>query len=96
MKKYLSGFLAIVLAIGFSSFTSTKEKDENAYYFYHVDSSGIIPSGASYQFGGAVSLSHADANDGCPTPGLNDCMRGFTTQPSLPTALPGEAQTKKN
>ncbi|MFY7839208.1 MAG: hypothetical protein ACOVP7_02980 [Lacibacter sp.] len=96
MKKYLLGIIAVVAAIGFSSFT-TKDKQpaDDIYYFYVVDDNGVIPAGSSVQFGGQVTLSYANANDGC-TGSTNHCMRGFLSQPSLPTAQSGDVQTLKN
>ena len=96
MKKYVLGLVAIVLAIGFSAFTAKKKQPaDDVYYFYIVDSNGIIPSGSSVQFGGTKTLAYADANDGC-SGSVNDCLRGFLTQPSLPTSDPGDVRTKKN
>lgn len=96
MKKYLLGIIAIVLAAGLSSFTADPKHDsDDVYYFYIVNSNGVIPEGASVQFGGTVSLAYADLNDGCSGSG-NDCMRGFLTQPSLPTSASGNVQTTKN
>jgi len=96
MKKYLIGFVAVILAIGFSAFTEkSKQATDDVYYFYLVDGNGIIPSGSSVQFGGTKTLAFADANDGCSGSG-NDCMRGFLTQPSLPTSASGDVQTFKN
>jgi len=96
MKKYLLGFMAIVLAIGLSAFTGeSKQATDNVYYFYIVDGNGTIPFGSSVQFGGTKTLAYADANDGCSGT-ASDCMRGFLTQPSLPTNDPGDVHTTKN
>ena len=96
MKKYLMGFIVVIVAIGFSAFTGErKQNKDDVYYFYVVDGNGIIPSGSSVQFGGTKTLAYADANDGCSGT-ANDCMRGFLTQPSLPTSDPGDVRTKKN
>ncbi|HLP37021.1 hypothetical protein [Lacibacter sp.] len=96
MKKYLLGIIAVIAAITFSSFTQEEKKPaDDIYYFYMVDENGVIPAGASVQFGGQVTLSYANANDGC-TGSTNHCLRGFITQPSLPTAQSGDVQTLKN
>lgn len=96
MKKYFLGIIAVVMAIGFSSFTGGNGKStDDMYYFYAVNSNGEIPAGSSVQFGSQVTLAFADANDGCS--GSNtDCLRGFISQPTLPTSASGNVQTKKN
>lgn len=90
------GFIAVVLAIGFSAFTGTnKQNADDVYYFYVVDGNGIIPSGSSVQFGGTKTLAYANANDGCSGT-TSDCMRGFLAPPTLPTGDLGDVRTKKN
>ena len=96
MKKYLLGFIAVVMAVGFSSFEKeNKQRKDDVYYFYIVDGNGTIPFGSSVQFGGTKTLAYADANDGC-SGATNDCLRGFLTPPSLPTSDAGDVRTKKN
>lgn len=96
MKKYLLGIIAVVAAIGFSSFTKEEKKSaDDIYYFYMVDENGVIQAGTPVQFGGQVTLSYANANDGC-TGSTAHCLRGFISQPSLPTSQSGDVQTLKN
>jgi len=96
MKKYFLGIIAAVMAIAFSSFAAENSKPtDDMYYFYVVDANGEIPANSSVQFGGQVTLGFADANDGC-SGSSKDCLRGFTTPPTLPTSISGDVQTKKN
>jgi hypothetical protein len=95
MKKYLLGIFAVILAIGFSAFTTKKNKNaDNTYYFYTVVN-GEIPSGASVMFGGPVTLAAADIADNCEGSNTH-CLRGFVSPPALPTSSNGAVQTWKN
>ncbi len=92
MKKYLLGIIAVVMAIGFSSFSSSEVKKDKAfttYNWYAVDYSipgGVIPSGAQVVMSNKT-VAEATALDGCTdTPNLH-CLRGFSgTPPTFPTA----------
>jgi hypothetical protein len=92
MKKYLLGIIAIVMAVGFSSFSTSepkKEKSFASYTWYAVDYSvpgGIIPANAQVVMSNRT-IAEATALDGCSdTPNLH-CLRGFSgTPPTFPTA----------
>lgn len=92
MKKYLSGLFAVLIAISLSAFTNKSEKRTSNltdYYWYVVDYSvpgGEVPAGATPVFGGAKQTqAFAQANDGCDDIAQLHCLRGFISQPSLPT-----------
>ncbi len=103
MKKYLLSIIAVVIAVGLSAFTFENkpkaQKTDDVFYWYFVDytnnSSGEIPLGSSVQFSGTQTHQYAVDNDGCMG-SAKDCMRGFSTVPSLPTSSSGQSQTTKN
>jgi len=93
MKKYVLGLFAVVVAISLSAFTNKSEKKTTKltdYYWYVVDyssnPSGEVPAGATPVFGGVKKTqAFAQANDGCEDIDQLHCLRGFISQPGLPT-----------
>jgi hypothetical protein len=59
MKKYLTGILAIMLAVSFSAFTNTETSKKTLYYWFPLDpSTGVAQS--------VMTLVHqADDPQGC-------------------------------
>lgn len=76
MKKYLSGVFAIILAVGFSAFTSIpKHKSVNLFWYEYSVASGI---GAQIGSGriDIDTYNGADKPD-CPRETNKDCARGY-------------------
>ncbi|MBL7739088.1 MAG: hypothetical protein JNK14_07705 [Chitinophagaceae bacterium] len=92
MKNYLFGLLALVLAIGFSSFT-VDNKNKNApfevYEWYEVtydgqyESTGAATSNLVFS---AQTKNYAESNDGCSGSGRH-CLRGFLST-NIPASFP--------
>lgn len=70
MKKYLS-LLAVILAIGFSAFTSKADQKQLTNYFWYDLVGGSLGYGTL-------------PNNGCIATGT-DCARGFVVEPNSPT-----------
>ncbi len=104
MKKFFVPILAVILAIGFSAFTSFQKSDSGAndltnYNWYRVvydqdHPDGFIPSNAQPEFTG-IDQSTANSMDDCEDTGA-DCLRGFTGTPSLPNETRGNSQTERS
>lgn len=93
MKKYLSGFVAIVIAVVLSAFSVKKETvdkvdDTTTFNWYVVDysvSGGQIPGGAMPVLINKTQ-SEAQSADGCTDTNQLHCLRGFSgTPPAFPT-----------
>ena len=98
MKKYLLGIFAIVLAIGFSAFTTsnTAKKDSKMvnYYWYQVEGGQISESDPVFET--EVSRAYAVENGPCLTGTDADCLWAFdelitsfpvTSDPQLETKI---------
>ncbi len=78
MKKYLLGIFAIVLAVGFSAFTTIKSETaaraQAQLYWYQVDeqSQVILEDTPLFDHAERASLTHT-----CADEGDLDCLRGF-------------------
>ena len=83
MKKYFTGIIAVVLAIGFSAFTPTKPKDEKKLmdgYWYGYDPSSnqisLLPDGNV-----SITETRAEQVTGCDVPSTaNECARLYSSQ----------------
>ena len=104
MKKFLVPFLAIVLAIGFSAFTTNKPADNSnglnpTYFYYVVNANGEIESPSSLINPGDPRTHSEQAGETtCGEVGI-DCLRGFETQLSTdpadyPMTIQGEDEFK--
>lgn len=81
MKKYLLGFLTVVLAVGMSAFTVTKQvhkKTFTSYIWFNVDpGSGSLSSLTDSDVSFNSSMSTAPStNPGCDE-GNKNCVVGF-------------------
>lgn len=79
MKKYVVGIFAVVLAIGFSAFTSVPKKAatlETPYFWYHVDANQtdgpVINGGGKITKSQALAMEYTD----CPDQGADFCLYG--------------------
>ena len=104
MKKYLLSLVAIVVAIGFSAYTTISKKqnvskDTTTYDWYAVDystnPSGEVPLGATKIFDD-YTQADAQADDGCTNTVQKHCLRGFISTPSLPTTSYDSSTPKPN
>jgi hypothetical protein len=86
MKKYLVGIFAILLAIGFSAFTSTKTQSEKFtnYYWYHTFTGVAFPGNPQ-----------AEPSIDCTTLGVG-CAKGFLNPDSDPVHHTADATRKFN
>jgi hypothetical protein len=84
MKKYLLGIFAILLAVGFSSFSATKTvnqptKFDPTFFYYAVNSSGEIESPDALV--NSVARTHAQESSQTLCNGSNaECLRGYINQ----------------
>ena len=91
MKKYISGILAAVIVIGASAFISTRQHaPEAVFYWYKVDASGTTMPAGSQVFGGAQTISYANANLPCTHGDKAECIRGFNSPIALPSTATGD------
>lgn len=97
--------MAVVLAIGFSAYTTTGSKHiqgnkkTTTYDWYAVDygtnPNGEVPSGATKIFDD-YTQADAQAEDGCTNTVQKHCLRGFITVPSFPTTSYDASTPKPN
>jgi hypothetical protein len=86
MKKYFLGIFAIILAIGFSSFTGPKHTTQNLFWYNYSLSTGV-----GTQIGtGAIDINTYSGSDmpDCVRDTPKDCARGYSqtkTQGTFPT-----------
>lgn len=76
MKKYLFGLFALVLAVGFSAFTSVNDNATTDYFWYSYDPTmEVLTDDISQEL-----KSHEDAVQlsPCPDAGAIDCARAFS------------------
>jgi hypothetical protein len=95
MKKYILGFLAIVLAIGFSAFTSVKKEKKskvllNTYAFWYDTQASGTQVGTLFYSGTAVDKNSVP-NCPCVDANLPVCMVGSNTALTQGTAIPSPA-----
>jgi hypothetical protein len=94
MKKYLLGIFAIVIAIGFSSFTTAKQKKGVALHWYDVTYTVAYPNGAIMGGQGTpsyIGFVEKSSLDNCDTPPEVDCQRGFSSPlPAGTYTIPNE------
>jgi hypothetical protein len=88
MKKYLLGLFAVVLAIGFSAFTSDDRKSttQDAYFWYAIDGSqvGQLLDASQYTRADAISFSVV----GCSGTTSDLCAIGLPTDDQEGQSLP--------
>lgn len=75
MKKYFSGMVALIIAIGFSAFTTSshqQKKESDLYWISATDDSFYVLRDQSAEEGAT----------GC-NGSMADCAYGYTTQPTL-------------
>ena len=80
MKKYLLGIIAVVLAIGFSAFSSENKSAANLFYWYQQSDHAYVGS----------STTSTGNPLGCSATGEN-CVKGYqrsSQPPSEPTGTP--------
>lgn len=90
MKKYLLGLFAIILAIGFSAFSSehhSKKKNETPYYWYHVNAAQTQTTGTTVNPDGK-EIKDDMTSEPCDDSGSDVCLAGF---PDI--VLPGTSIT---
>ena len=83
MKKYLSGLIAIVIAISLSAFTLNKTHTDNStttYWWYDVSTEDLLNPG------GKTAL----PPNGCQLEGDPICAFGHETQTGTPAIDPDE------
>ncbi len=95
MKKYLLGFIAIILAVGLSAFAHSDRNTvttEEALYWYPVNqSTNAIDHMALINPSAKLTKSQLRDNDQIPcpeTPGV-DCIRGFRSLQSSDVTTQG-------
>jgi hypothetical protein len=98
MKKYFLGFLAIILAIGFSAFTAPKkiQKTNQALYWYTVNSDMVTVDKENLIEDEQIEKAAAEAIVTCDGNTSNDCARGFTALLTTSTTSTGIEQIKRN
>lgn len=103
MKKYLLGFIALLMAVSFSAFTSntakkTSSKFEESLYWYpvkanstEIDHNALINPSTQY------TKTEMDGLDliPCPIVAGTDCIRGFETVQTSDHDTPGIDFTQK-
>jgi hypothetical protein len=82
MKRNLIAVIAIVLAVGFSAFTSTDSKrDLVSYYYFQIADQGYLPSDPVQKAHATfIQFSEAIPNgSGCSEPNSEQCVSGFNS-----------------
>lgn len=96
MKKYLLGIFAIILAVGFSAFTTAKKtpisKKQTTAYWFSVDKHAKFPadpiSDADASFlGSTADVSILPDNDPNCSESTYDCLVYFTNTSKLSSSL---------
>ena len=103
MHKKLLSFLAIVLVIGFSAFSSqqaveTSSSANTLYYWYRVVNGTISPS-TLVTDGPTDRFTKQDMQDNhlpCTLGTVSDCVRGFVDPITEETDIEGEEAIQKN
>jgi hypothetical protein len=80
MKKFLLPMLAILLAVGFSAFTTDNRESktdaiQDELYWYRIDASGKIGSALNSEVLSTKTEVFTEA--GCPDETGDDCARGY-------------------
>ncbi len=95
MKKYLLGSIAVVLAIVFSAFSTSKtEKYDAAYFWYAINGANLgarlgddfMGNPVQYTQGQAISNGLTSCNDSGNIP----CIAGHTLSDKSGSALPAD------
>jgi hypothetical protein len=71
MKKYLTGIIAIILAVGTSAFSTSKSGSGEQYYWYYADygylmsydKSEMPPNGCPLQGGELCAYGHSEMTE---------------------------------
>lgn len=85
MKKYLLGFFAFALAIGFSAFTAipkASKKSQDNLHWYRTDVTGATLQSSL----GQIPKASIEGLTGCDNSDDDFCARGYTSAQSLGTA----------
>src|SRR5688572_4112513 len=79
MKKYFTGFLAIILAVGFSAFTKPQadQSNLNSYHWYEVNSSRTQTVGPELSYDTKIGM--LQSSD-CQDENELVCLVGFPTE----------------
>jgi hypothetical protein len=83
MKKYLSGLIAIIIAVSLSAFTMNQkhtDKSTITYWWYDADSGDLLNPGGKTDLPG----------NGCELTGDPVCAYGHETQTGTPSIDPDE------
>lgn len=91
MKKSLLGLFALILAVGFSAFSTVKQHSktlQDPYYWYVVDATGNVAddSGPLNIAPRTKDEAVSDMLNGCPNSSGNFCILGSTSSTLTHTA----------
>jgi hypothetical protein len=90
MKRYFLGLVAVVLAIGFSAFTSKSAKEDlTSYYYFQIATSNYNLTDAVFKADATFLTFSATPplGSGCNTTSTKQCVSGF--EAAQVQAIPG-------
>lgn len=99
MKKYLTGIVAVILAIGFSAFTregKPARKLPTNYVWFNVKPNApnqVMLTNADVTYNSALSAAPATNPSGCPIIESFNCIVGFNSSQVTGTSLNSGSQT---